>query len=121
MDTHNFGGAVITNANPLEVSDANRANTASGAKSGQKSVTTAGTAVRLGSQAIDGPVLLKAKHTNTGYIYVGNTGGDTVSSTTGMGLVAGEVVVFEYVSDLKQIWLDSSVNGEGVYWSALRV
>jgi hypothetical protein len=121
MATHIVGGSVVTNEAPLEVTDAHRADTPSGAKSGQKTVTAAGSPVALGSQVIEGPVMVKAVQTNAGYVYVGNTGSQTVSSTTGLALLAGEVIVFEYVSNLNQIWLDSSVNGEGVYWSALRV
>ena len=89
--------------------------------SGQMNVTTAGTEVALGSLQINGPLLVKAKPANTGDIYLGNAGDGTVSSTTGIILDAGDVVVFDWVGNLGSIMVDSSVNGEGVGWIALNV
>ena len=88
------------------------------ALSGQKTVTTAGTEVALGDQQIGAPLMVKALPTNTGIVYVGKSSGG-VSSSTGMPLDAGEVVIFEFVGQLGAIWLDSAVNGEGVAWLAL--
>jgi hypothetical protein len=86
--------------------------------SGQKAVTTAGTEVKLGSQVINGPIMVKALLANTGTIYVGNVN-EVLDSTTGLQLLAGEAVIFDQVGNLESIWLDSSVNGEGVSWLAL--
>ena len=85
--------------------------------SGKKTVTTAGTAVQLvtTSTRCNGPLMVKALTANTGYIYVGTVSGD-VASTNGYELDAGEVAPFNYVGDLQSIWIDSSVNGEGVTW-----
>lgn len=88
------------------------------ALSGQKTVTTAGTEVALGSQQIGAPLMVKALPTNTGLVYVGESSGG-VSSATGMPLDAGEVVIFEFVGQLGALWVDSAVNGEGVAWLAL--
>lgn len=123
MATHILGGSLVTDDAPLEVQDANRSSVmaAGVALSGRKTVTAAGTPVRLGSQVIDGPIMVKAMVTNTGYIYIGNNGSNTVGSTTGLTLVAGDVVIFDHVSNLNVLWLDSTVNGEGVSWLALRV
>ena len=88
------------------------------ALSGQKTVTTAGTEVALGDQQIGAPLMVKALTTNTGLVYVGESSGG-VSSSTGMPLDAGEVVIFEFVGQLGAIWVDSAVNGEGVAWLAL--
>ncbi len=88
------------------------------ALSGQKTVTTAGTEVALGNQQIGAPLMVKALPTNTGIVYVGESSGG-VSSSTGMPLDAGEVVIFEFVGQLGAIWVDSAVNGEGVAWLAL--
>ena len=87
--------------------------------SGQKTVTTAGTEVQLhtGLQ-IDLPIMVKALTTNTGLIYIGNVSG-AVSSSTGMPLSPGDAVIFTYVGNLNEIWVDSAVNGEGVAWLAL--
>lgn len=90
------------------------------ALSGQKTVTTAGTEVILGDQEVGAPLMVKALTTNTGLVYVGNTGAGAVSSSTGMPLAAGDVLLFDFVTRLNNIWVDSAVNGEGVAWLALR-
>jgi len=82
---------------------------------GQKNVTTAGTRVALASSQAVVSVSIKAKITNTGYIYVGNA---TVSSSNGFLLMAGESISLD-ISDLATVYLDSSVNGEGVYYLAI--
>lgn len=79
---------------------------------GQKTVTTAGTAVQLsvlGAAAVHG-VRVKALHANTGDIYVGKS---TVASGNGFVLDAGEEAYIQ-CSNANQIYIDSSVNGEGV-------
>ncbi len=90
--------------------------------SGQKTVTTAGTAVKLhAGLVVNGPVMIKALDTNTGVVVVGNDGAGDVTVSNGMRLTAGEVVVFDFVGDLSSIILDSAVNGEGAAWLALNV
>ena len=84
--------------------------------SGKKTVTTAGTAVPLGSQQVNAALMVKALAANTGLIYLGNDGAGDVASTNGLELSAKESVVFELVSNLANIMLDSAVNGEGVTW-----
>jgi hypothetical protein len=92
------------------------------ALSGQKTVTTAGTAVALGTtQKISGPLMVKALDTNTGVVAVGNDGADDVTVTNGLRLLAGEVIIFNSVGDIASLWLDSAVNGEGVSWHILDV
>lgn len=86
------------------------------ALSGQKVVTTAGTAVALGSQVIRGPLAIKAKSTNTDLIYVGNSGNNDVDSATGYHLSKNEEVVLKSVGNLSEVWVDAAVNGEGVAW-----
>lgn len=85
-------------------------NPTSSTASGQKDVTTAGTDVVLGSSTAILSVTIKAKHANTGWIYVGAEG---VASTTGYVLDAAETVTVD-VDNLTDVWIDSSVNGEGV-------
>jgi hypothetical protein len=89
--------------------------------SGQKAVTTAGTAVVLGSQIINGPLMVKALAANTGAIAVGNDGANDVTTSNGLLLAAGEITVFDFVGNLASVWLDSAVNGEGVAWLMLNV
>lgn len=75
-------------------------------------VTTAGTRVALGTGALARGVLIQARRSNTGSIYVGAAA--TVSSSVyGRELLAGDTVYVE-CNNLNLVGLDSSVNGEGV-------
>ena len=89
--------------------------------SGQTTVTTAGTAVPLGSQTINGPLMLKALTTNTGSIAVGNDGSNDVTTTNGLLLSASDTVIFDFVGNLASLYIDSTVNGEGVAWLSLNI
>lgn len=89
--------------------------------SGQKTITAAGTAERLSTgQVVNGSVMVKALPANTGNIYVGNVSGD-VASSNGMVLEPGDVIIFNHVGDLREIWIDSAVNSEGVAWLLLDI
>ena len=88
--------------------------------SGVKAVTTAGTAVALGSQVINGLISIKALPANTGNIVIGNNGSNDVTITTDFLLIPGEERVIE-VGNLANIYVDSAVNGEGVCWLKLSV
>ena len=89
------------------------------ALSGQKTIATAGTALALGSQVINAPLMIKALDTNTGIAAVGNDDSEDVTLSNGMRLAAGDVVIMEFVGDLKSIIVDVAVNGEGVAWLVL--
>lgn len=89
--------------------------------SGQKNVTTAGTAVPLGTFQADGAIMVKALDTNTGVVALGNDGTDDVTVSNGLRLLAGEVTIYDHVDNLAAIYLDSAVNGEGVSWTKLDV
>lgn len=89
--------------------------------SGQKTVTTAGTAVQLGTVRIEGPLIVKALDANTGVVALGNDGANDVTLSNGIRLSASEVLVFDFVGSLANLWLDSAVNGEGVGWIMLNV
>ncbi len=88
--------------------------------SGQKAVTAAGTAETLVADDtfFDGMVMIKALPANAGVMYVGQVTGD-VASTNGMPLSAGEVCILENAHNLKNVWVDATVNGEGVAWLLL--
>ena len=89
--------------------------------SGQKTVAAAGTAEALGTAKIQGPLMVKALDTNTGIVAIGNDGAGDVTTSNGLRLAAGEVVVFDHVSSLAAIFVDAAVNGEGVSWASLSV
>lgn len=88
--------------------------------SGKRTVTAAGTAVRLSpaSRPVNGPVMVKALAANAGLIYIGDAG-EGVSAASGLELAAGEAVVFQFVGDLASLWLDASLSGEGAAWLLL--
>jgi hypothetical protein len=89
--------------------------------SGQKAVTTAGTAVQLSTGlVVNGPVVVKALPGNTHLVYVGHVDGD-VDSSNGLPLNPGESQVFANVGNLSSIWVDCVTNGEGVAWLALNI
>lgn len=89
------------------------------ALSGQTTVTTAGTAVPLGNQHVNAALMVKALDTNTGIVAIGNDGNNDVTTSNGLRLEAGEVVIFDFVAHLADLYLDAAVNGEGVCWLIL--
>lgn len=88
--------------------------------SGQKSIAAAGSAEALGAGQVNTALMVKALPGNTGLAYVGHVDGD-VSSSNGLPLAAGEVLVFQLVGNLQDVRVDVAVNGEGVAWLALEV
>lgn len=80
-----------------------------------QNVTTAGTAVQLPNVPCR-KVMIIAKRANTGYIYVG--GSNVTSSVYGAELGAKDSMVIE-VSNANLLYLNSSVNGEGVSYFAI--
>ena len=83
---------------------------------GSKTVTTAGTEVQLTSTATKCfYVIITALTTNTGTIWVG---GSTVASGRGVPLVSLQSCRID-IDDLSKIYIDSTVNGEGVSYCFL--
>ena len=92
-------------------------------RSGQITVTTAGTAVQgptspraggTGSGKLLG-FYLRALSGNAGAIYVGNDGADDVTSSDGFELSAGEGVFVE-CNSLDALWFDAANDGDKVSW-----
>jgi hypothetical protein len=81
---------------------------------GRKTVTTAGTRVALAASTGATQVLITALDANTGVVVVG---GSTVvasaSTRQGTPLWARDSIALE-VDDLADVYIDSTVNGEGV-------
>ena len=82
---------------------------------GQKAIATTGTAIALGSGALTNGVVVIAQATNTGIIYVGASGVNTVSGGTGTGfpLSAGSGMSFA-VANLSDLF----INGTAADWVA---
>ena len=87
---------------------------------GVKTVTTAGTDVALVATSTPAKVvIIQAQTDNTGAIAVGGSGVDaTVATGTGILLYAGDSVTLE-VDDLADVYIDATVNGEGVRYTYL--
>lgn len=84
---------------------------------GVKVVTTAGTDVVLSVSRNAKWVIIQAQTDNTGWIAVGAAGVDATEATgTGVLLDAGESVTLP-ADDLANIYIDSTVNGEGVRYT----
>lgn len=78
---------------------------------GKATVTTAATAVALGtSTVLVNGVSIKALNANTGIIYVGKSG---VTSANGYELNAGEGI-FIACDDLSKIYINSNINNQSV-------
>ena len=87
-------------------------------RSGSTAVTTAATAVRLDpSDTFALRIDVQTPSTNTGTVYIGSSDvSAVVGSEKGIGLQPGDVYAFDMMS-LDIIYLDSTVNGEGVTWN----
>ena len=82
---------------------------------GQKNVTTAGTAEQMATLTIPSrlAVVIKAKPANGGNIFLGNSKANAESSTVRHTLQANEGVKL-YISNLNLVWIDAATSGEGV-------
>jgi hypothetical protein len=81
---------------------------------GKTTVTTAGTNVQLTTNSCKS-IVIKALVANTGSIFVGNA---TVSSANGFVLASGDTVALD-INNTNVVYIDSSVNGEGVSFLAI--
>ena len=82
--------------------------------SSEKTVTVAGTAEALSSSSQRVKSLtVTAKAGNTGQVYVG---GSDVASTTNDGLAPGDTLIIPALNwlDLKDVFVDVDVSGEGI-------
>lgn len=82
-------------------------------KTAEKDVTTAGTQVALGSAEAITEIIISAKNGNTGFITVEVSG----STAGGVRLDANDTVTLtaeKGANNLADIFIDASVNGEGV-------
>jgi hypothetical protein len=75
----------------------------------QVTVAAAGTAEQLPDQSCKA-VSIAALPTNTGYVYLGDSG---VDSTNGRVLAAGDAIDVA-IDNLNRLYVDADVNGEGI-------
>lgn len=106
--------ASISAAGALKVDGTVTASVPSGIEHGVKTVTTAGTDVALATTTTCKKVDIQAQTDNTGIIAVGGSGVDATEATgTGIILYPGDTYSLE-INDLASVFIDSSVDGEGV-------
>ncbi len=88
---------------------------------GRKIVTTAGVPVQLSSIEIAcSAIQIQALPTNTGYIAVGGSDVNAaVGYENGIQLVAGQVELIP-TNNMQTIWLDSTVNLEGICYTIMK-
>ena len=87
-------------------------------RSGRQTVATAGTAVQLSSASVvTKKTIICAEDDNTGTIAVGSTNVSAALSTrNGIYLLTADCAVIS-VNDLNKIYLDSTINGDGVTYA----
>jgi len=79
---------------------------------GNTTVTTSGTAVALGTTLASKSIYIRAKSTNTGNIYVGDS---TVDAVTNQQIIlAANDSLSINIADRATVWIDAGVNLEGV-------
>lgn len=82
-------------------------------------VATAGTRVQLSAVSVPCKAVLiqmrKAAGANTGVIYIGGAG---VTSANAVSWAAGSVVTWE-CDDVSDLWIDASVNADGVIYQPI--
>ena len=86
-------------------------------RTGQVTVTTAGTAVQGGSAI--GSLWAFAPHPdNTGIAYMGNDGAGDVTSANGFPLPSGSTIILN-AGNLNEFYFDSTQDGDKVCWMRL--
>jgi len=63
--------------------------------------------------------LIKAHPDNTGVVYVGNDGSNTISSTTGYPLAAGEALTIVLEGNLEELYAYPTVDNDIAAWLLL--
>ena len=86
---------------------------------GRQTVTNSGTAVALGATTTITEVTIMAETNNSGTITVGgSTVVDAEATRRGVSLESGETITLK-VNDLAKIFIDASVNTDGVTYTAI--
>ena len=83
---------------------------------GEKVVTTSGTAVALGTTIATKSIYIRAKTTNTGVVYVGDSSVDATTSKQMMLNASGAIALD--IANRSSVYVDADVNGEGVDYLA---
>lgn len=114
------GTVAVSNLNEVSVSvSALQTAPFTGIGDGRTTVASAGTRVALSTSTVVKEVTITAETDNTGTIVVGGTSCIAALSTRrGTPLDAGDSITFS-ISNLNLVYLDATVNGDGVTYSYL--
>jgi len=84
-------------------------------------VTTAGTPRQFPDVPIPNgcEAVIEAPTTNKGVMYVANSPVEATDTTLSYALSAGKSIGYK-IKNLKQLWLNSTQNGEGITWTVER-
>jgi hypothetical protein len=80
----------------------------------QVTVTLSGNVYPLGSETFNNGVWIKALSTNSGTVYIGNNGYDTVTMSDGFPLDPGDLISYDNVGSLSEIYCVGTRNGDKV-------
>ena len=114
-DSSNKAGAVKPTVNGNDFYVPSREQGSESLKGALATVTTAGTRVQLPNYACR-EITIIAKEENTGVIYIG--GADVASGVYGVKLKPRDSITLK-LSNTNLIYIDASVNGEGVSYVAI--
>lgn len=86
---------------------------------GEKTVTTTGTAEQLPDVEVpEGfAVTVTAKHTNVGRVYLGGTKVEAEARTANLDVEDYETF---YVTNLNKVWIDAENDGEGIFYKVVQ-
>ena len=91
------------------------------ALSGITHLTTAGVVYPLGTEQVNGPLMVQSFESNSGLITVGDAGLDDPNVYTGIMLEAGEMLEFQYVSNLSNLYVMANADNSRVRWLVLNI
>ena len=84
-------------------------------RSGQVSVTAAGTAVQVSTDTSKRYWMLRAHPDNSDDIFIGNDGSNDVTSSNGLPLKATDPPI-DFVGRLSDLYVDASSSGDKLCW-----
>jgi hypothetical protein len=81
-------------------------------KSGQLTLTTAGTVYSFASSSINDGVYIVAPLTNTGIVYIGDNGLGTITTTSGYPLNSGDQIILWNIGNISDVKCIGTVSGD---------
>jgi len=86
--------------------------------SGQQTVASAGTAVRISDDEATRLFIIRAHPDNTGVVAIGNDGADDLTVSNGLVLAKTDPPI-QFYGRLYDLFVDAATNGDKVTWLAI--